>query len=34
MAFAQSGFKEVDRRQDGDWAALLLRRGAPLQATG
>jgi ribosomal protein L11 methyltransferase len=26
-AFAKSGFAEVDRRQDGDWAALLLRQG-------
>jgi ribosomal protein L11 methyltransferase len=25
-AFATAGFKEADRRQDGDWAALLLRR--------
>jgi ribosomal protein L11 methyltransferase len=25
-AFAASGLAEVDRRQDGDWAALLLRR--------
>jgi ribosomal protein L11 methyltransferase len=26
-AFAEVGLAEVDRRQDGDWAALLLRRG-------
>jgi ribosomal protein L11 methyltransferase len=26
-AFAQAGFAERDRRRDGDWAALLLRRG-------
>jgi ribosomal protein L11 methylase PrmA len=25
-AFAPSGFAEQDRRQMGDWAALLLRR--------
>jgi ribosomal protein L11 methyltransferase len=26
-AFADSGLDEADRRRDGDWAALLLRRG-------
>ncbi|MGN6588007.1 MAG: 50S ribosomal protein L11 methyltransferase [Solirubrobacterales bacterium] len=26
-AFAEAGLREEDRRQDGDWAALLLRRG-------
>jgi hypothetical protein len=26
-AFAPTGLKEADRRHDGDWAALLLRRG-------
>jgi ribosomal protein L11 methyltransferase len=26
-AFAETGLVEADRRQDGDWAALLLRRG-------
>ncbi|HWO47747.1 MAG TPA: 50S ribosomal protein L11 methyltransferase, partial [Solirubrobacterales bacterium] len=26
-AFARVGLREKDRRQDGDWAALLLRRG-------
>lgn len=25
-SFAESGLREIDRRQDGDWAALLLRR--------
>ncbi|MGN6216744.1 MAG: 50S ribosomal protein L11 methyltransferase [Solirubrobacterales bacterium] len=25
--FEETGFREEDRRQDGDWAALLLRRG-------
>jgi ribosomal protein L11 methylase PrmA len=25
-AFAPSGLRETDRRRDGDWAALLLRR--------
>jgi ribosomal protein L11 methyltransferase len=27
LAFAETGMVEADRRQDGDWAALLLRRG-------
>jgi ribosomal protein L11 methyltransferase len=26
-AFVPAGMVEADRRQDGDWAALLLRRG-------
>jgi ribosomal protein L11 methyltransferase len=26
-AFAGTGLNETDRRRDGDWAALLLRRG-------
>ena len=26
-AFAPAGLIEADRRRDGDWAALLLRRG-------
>ncbi len=26
-AFAKSGLVEIDRRRDGDWAALMLRRG-------
>jgi ribosomal protein L11 methyltransferase len=30
-AFAPTGLAEVERRQDGDWAALLLRGGSPLR---
>jgi ribosomal protein L11 methyltransferase len=33
-AFEPAGVREADRRRDGDWAALLLRRGALLQTTG